>query len=251
MLESPRSPSSDRSTFVLLHGGRHGGWCWRKVGQLLNEAGHEVYAPTLTGLGDRAHLLSRDIGLSTHVRDLVNTFEFEDIRDAVMVAHSYGGMVVSGAMPEIGDRVRSVIHLDSQVPETGQSVFDLIGPERASAMRTLVDEQGEGWYVPPSDVGRYGITDPDDLAWTNSRITAQPVKTYTEPVGPTGTAWTHPGMFVECVPSRIEPEVRQRAREREEVDPDFLYRVLDAPHDAMISHPGLVSDLLLEALDIG
>ena len=92
--------------FVLVHGGRHGGWCWRPVARRLRAAGHEVFTPALTGLGDRAHLLNREVGLATHVEDLVATFEYEDIRDAVLVARSYGGMPVTGALERIGDRVR-------------------------------------------------------------------------------------------------------------------------------------------------
>src|SRR5947199_7272840 len=106
-------PSSGSAPFVLVHGGRHGGWCWRPVAALLRAAGHEVYTPTLTGLGERAHLLSPQISLDTHVRDVVAVFEFEDIRDAVLVGHSYAGMVVSGAMELIAERVRSLVLLDA------------------------------------------------------------------------------------------------------------------------------------------
>ncbi|MGW0582764.1 alpha/beta fold hydrolase, partial [Streptomyces sp. NPDC002920] len=109
----PAAPIPARSPFVLLHGGRHGGWCWKHVAAALRQEGHLVYTPTLTGLGERAHLLSPSIGLDTHVQDLVAVFEFEDIQDAVLVAHSYGGMVASGAMERIADRVRSLVLFDA------------------------------------------------------------------------------------------------------------------------------------------
>jgi pimeloyl-ACP methyl ester carboxylesterase len=242
--------SSGPAPFVLLHGGRHGGWCWRPVASLLRAAGHEVYTPTLTGLGERSHLLSPQIGLDTHIQDLVATFEFEDVRDAVLVGHSYGGMVVFGAMERIADRVRSLVLLDAHMPRDGESVFDLNGPVRAAQMVALADAGGEGWFIPPADAARYGVTDPDDAAWVNSRMTAQPLKTYRDPVGATDRAWNHPGLFVECVPSSLEPHMLERARVRSAADPRFQYRVLEAAHNAMVTAPKAVTELLFEALKI-
>ncbi|GAA4390010.1 alpha/beta fold hydrolase [Tsukamurella soli] len=236
---------------VLLHGGRHGGWCWRRVALRLRAAGHEVYTPTLTGLGDRAHLLSRDIGLDTHVQDLVATFEFEDIEDAVLVAHSYGGVVATGAMEQLAPRVRRLVYLDAQIPRTGESVFGMVGPERTAVMEAMVEKDGDGWFVPPSDARMYGVTDPDDIEWANRRITAQPVKTYRDAAGPTEQAWRHPGMFIECTPSRIEENILTRARERSATDPTFGYRILGAPHNAMVTHPDVLAALLLDPEVIG
>ena len=244
--------SSGPAPFVLVHGGRHGGWCWRSVASLLRAAGHVVYTPTLTGLGERAHLLNPQIGLDTHVRDVVAVFEFEDIRDAVLVGHSYGGMVVSGAMEMVAERVRSLVLLDAHLPRAGESVFDMIGPERAATMLDLAERDGEGWYIPPGDAARYGVTDPDDAAWLNSRMMAQPLKTYRDPVGATDRAWSHPGLFVECVPhSTLEPHVLERARGRSAADPRVRYRVLRASHDAMVTEPDAVAELLFEASEVG
>jgi pimeloyl-ACP methyl ester carboxylesterase len=236
--------------FVLVHGGRHGGWCWRPVTVRLRAAGYEVYTPTLTGMGERSHLLSPQIGLDTHIQDLVAVFEYEDIQDAVLVGHSYGGMVVSGALEQIADRVRSFVLLDGHLPREGESVFDLNGPARAAAMIALADEAGEGWYIPPADASRYGVTDPDDIAWVNSHMTAQPLRTYRDRIGATGRAWSHPGMFVECVPSSLEPHLLERTRARSTTDPRFTYRVLHTAHNAMITDPKAVTELLLEAAAI-
>lgn len=235
-------------TFVLVHGGRHGGWCWQRVATRLRRTGHHVYAPTLTGLADRSHLLRPDIGLATHIRDIVGLFEFEDIYDAVLVAHSYGGMVVSGAMEEIADRVRSLVYLDAHTPQTGQSAMDMAGAETAKRLIDLAEAEGEGWFIPVSDASYWGVTDPDDIAWMNRRITPQPLKTYQDPVGPTDRAWAHPGMFIECRgPQQAAYIPLDRARERSANDETFLYRVLAAPHDALITHPDEVTELLLEA----
>ena len=125
---------SDLPPFVLLHGGRHGGWCWARVAPLLRDAGHEVYTPTLTGLGERAHLLSPEIGLSTHIQDLVKVFEFEDIEDAILVAHSYGGVVTSGAMELIHHRVRSLVFLDALLTRGGETVLDVVPADLARAI---------------------------------------------------------------------------------------------------------------------
>ena len=247
-MEAASSPES--TPFVLLHGGRHGGWCWRRVATLLRQGGHEVYTPTLTGLGDRSHLLSPQIGLDTHIQDLVATFTYEDIRDAVLVGHSYGGMVVTGAMEVISDRVKTVVLLDALVPRDGESVFDLNGESRAAAMIALADEHGDSWYIPPADASRYGVTDPDDVAWANSRMTAQPLKTYQDRIGATDRLWRHPGMFVECVPSSLEPHLLERARERSATDPHFHYRVLQTSHNAMVTDPKAVVELLFEARDL-
>jgi pimeloyl-ACP methyl ester carboxylesterase len=244
-------PTDDPRPFVLVHGGRHGGWCWRSVARLLRAAGHEVYTPTLTGMGERAHLLNRAVGLDTHVMDVVNVFEFEDIRDAVLVGHSYGGMVVTGALERVADRVRAHVLLDGHLPRTGESVFDLIGPARAKGMLERADELGEGWYIQTTDAAYYGVTDPVAAAWVNARMTPQPLKTYQDRIGPTERAWEHPGLFVECVPSSQEPEQLARARERSAVDPTFGHIVLQTAHDAMVTDPEAVATILLGALELG
>lgn len=244
-MEAASSP--EPTTFVLLHGGRHGGWCWKRVAALLRHGGHEIHTPTLTGLGDRAHLLNRSVGLDTHIQDLVATFTYEDLHNVVLVGHSYGGMVVSGAMEDIADRVQTVVLLDAHMPHAGESVFDLNGEERAAAMVALADEHGDSWYIPPADASRYGVTDPADVAWVNSRMTAQPLKTYQDRIGTTDRVWSHPGMFIECVPSSLEPHLLARARARSTDDPRFHYRVLHTSHNAMVTDPAAVVELLFEA----
>ena len=124
---------------------------WARVSPLLRDAGHDVYTPTLTGLGERAHLLSPDIGLSTHIQDLVNVFEFEDIEDAILVAHSYGGVVASGAMELIHHRVRSLVFLDALLTRGGETVLDVIPGDLARAIPEAAAREGEGWYLPTSD----------------------------------------------------------------------------------------------------
>ncbi|MBB2946298.1 pimeloyl-ACP methyl ester carboxylesterase [Actinoplanes lutulentus] len=216
----------------------------------LRAAGHAVHTPTLTGLGERSHLLRPDIGLDVHVQDLVGVFACEDTEQAVLVAHSYGGAVACAAMECIGPRVRGLVHLDAHMPRTGESVFDLIGSERATQMVALADAHGEGWFLPPSDASAYGVSDPADIAWVNSRTTAQPLKTYRDPTGCTDRAWAAPGMYIECVRSPTWPKLLERARERSVRDDRFHYRRLDAVHDAMVTAPDALTRLLLECVDV-
>src|SRR5262249_4148817 len=115
-----------RKTFVLIHGAYHGGWCWRKVVDILEKRGHKVYAPSLTGLADRSHLLSMSLTLDTHITDISNLFKWEEIKDACLVPHSYGGWPASGALEQIGDRVTSIVWLDAFMPKDGESSTDMI-----------------------------------------------------------------------------------------------------------------------------
>jgi pimeloyl-ACP methyl ester carboxylesterase len=112
-------------TFVLVHGAWHGGWCWRRVADLLEKQGHKVFTPTLTGVGERSHLMSKDINLDTHITDIVNVFKWEDLKDVCLVVHSYGGYPGSGALEQIGDRVAAIVWLDAFKPENGERLFDV------------------------------------------------------------------------------------------------------------------------------
>jgi pimeloyl-ACP methyl ester carboxylesterase len=188
--------------------------------------------------------------LDTHVADLKGVFEYEDIHDAVLVAHSYGGVVVCGAMESIHHRVRRLVLVDAHMPASGQSVFDLIGPERAAQMRELAESEGEGWYVPVSDASFWGLSDPEDLAWVNSKITPQPLKSYQDHVGATDRARSHPCTFIECSASRLPKTELEWQRERWQNSPGLEYRLLHGSHDAMVSEPAALEELLIEAAKI-
>lgn len=138
------------STFVLIHGAMHGGWCWRPVEELLREAGHEAHAPTLTGMGDRAHLLSPDIGVDTHVQDVLATLEMEDVRDGVLVLHSYAGVLAGPVVAAAGDRVARVVAMGAFLADPGESLADVEPPDVVERYRRLVAEEGQGWRVPAS-----------------------------------------------------------------------------------------------------
>jgi pimeloyl-ACP methyl ester carboxylesterase len=163
------------ATFVLVHGGGHGGWCYQKVARLLRASGHEVHAPTLTGLGERSHLVRPGIDLDTHVADVVNLLQWEDLRDVVLVGHSYGGMVITGAADR-SERVAKVVYLDAANPKDGQSLVDVAGPviEVTRPMGAVVD--GVELVLLPGEgaAAFYGVTDPADQAWMDERLTGHP-----------------------------------------------------------------------------
>ena len=154
------------STFLLVHGAWHGGWCWKRVTPLLRAAGHEVFTPTLTGLGERKHLMSPDIGLDTHVQDVVGVLEYEDLRDVILVGHSYAGMVITGVAGRTPERIAHLVYLDAFVPEDGKSLMDYQPPEMAELFHEGTRTEGEGYKLPaviPPEV--FGVTGEADLAW--------------------------------------------------------------------------------------
>src|SRR5713101_7446751 len=140
------------TTFVLVHGGWVGGWCWRRDTPLLEAAGHRVFTPTLTGLGARAHSYTAPIDLDTHIEDVVSVLQYEDLHEVVLVGHSYGGMVITGAAERAAERLAHLCYLDAFVPEDGQALADLVGPELRARMQTALQTQSDGWRLPPFPV---------------------------------------------------------------------------------------------------
>ncbi len=162
------------STFVLVHGAWHGSWCWKRVRKALQDQGHQVFTPTLTGLADRSHLLSAAVNLDTHIEDVVNLIHWEELSDVVLCGHSYAGAVISGVADRIPDRVRSLVYLDAFVLEDGQSLHDLL-PEGQRQMQ--LKGVKEGWKVPPIP-GEFFHVNAQDLAWMNAQCTWQPLATF-------------------------------------------------------------------------
>jgi pimeloyl-ACP methyl ester carboxylesterase len=173
------------TTFVLVHGTGCGGWVWQKLTPLLRERGHEVYTPTLTGVGERAHLLDRGVDLTTHITDVASLMWYEDLSDVVLVGHSYAGMVITGVAAKIPERLKQVVYLDAYLPDEGQNEADLW----PAAMRAEILEDvaaGRGVRQPPS-LSILGITDPELEEWVMARLTPHPLATYNQPA-PEGNA---------------------------------------------------------------
>jgi pimeloyl-ACP methyl ester carboxylesterase len=234
------------ATFVLVHGGGHGGWCYQRVAPLLRAAGHDVYTPTLTGLGERAHLLRTDIDLDFHIGDIVKVLHFDDLRDVILVGHSYGGMVITGVADRATDRVGKLVFLDAATPKNGESLVGHAGPV-INAVRPYgqVVDGIELVLLPGPDAGRlYGVEDPDDLAWMADRLTGHPWQCFEQPLRLDNEAAVRaiPDFHVVCtstIPTRDRTMVeRARAAGR-------LWDI-DTGHDLMITEPQLVADALLE-----
>ena len=236
------------ATYVLVHGGGHGGWCYQRVARLLRARGHEVYTPTLTGLGERAHLLDDRVDLNRHIEDVVAVLRFEDLRDVILVGHSYGGMVITGIADRAADRVGKLVYLDAANPVNGQSLVDVSGPiiEAVRPMGAVVNEI-ELVLLPGPDAGLlYRVTDPADLAWMADRLTGHPWVCFEQRLELTNedALWAIPQYHIVCtstLPTR-DPALMQRAR-----DEGRLWDI-GTGHDLMITEPAATADALLEVL---
>src|SRR3982074_410160 len=164
------------TTFVLVHGAWHGGWCYKRVARLLRPAGDGVSTPTFTGLGERAHLMNRTIDLDTHVQDIVGVIRCEELSEVVLCGHSYGGMVIAGVAEQIAAKIRSLVYLDAFVPENGKSVFDYLPAEQSEQMRTDAAQNGEGYKTPPIPAAAFAFN-VRDAAWVDAMCVKQPLAT--------------------------------------------------------------------------
>jgi pimeloyl-ACP methyl ester carboxylesterase len=224
---------------VIVHGACGGGWEWSGVARRLRPLGHEVFTPTLTGLGERAHLLSPDIGLETHIADVVNVLELEDLRDVVLAGHSYGGMVVVGAADRVPERIARLVVVDGFLPMPGQSSQDLTEPEFFEAMVTPARERGDGWRVPAWD-------DEDELEpWYRDRLRDHPLKTLTDPIRLEGGPPSLPGTYIRCEHPERDPRSFASSRDAA-IALGWDVRSIEALHDIAMSDPALIASLLDE-----
>ena len=232
------------TTLVLVHGAWHGGWCWRFVAPLLRRAGHDVFTPSLTGLGDRAHLARPGIDLELHVQDIVALLEMEDLREVVLVGHSYGGMVVTGAADRCAARIRRVVYLDAFVPENGKCALDYVVPERAAAFRREGEQTGT---VAPPPLALWGLTRPEHIAFANPRETRHPFHTFTQPIRLANeAALAHlPRTFIYCSSPATGTFDGFAATYRS--DPSWRFFELKTGHDAMILVPEELAAILLQS----
>ena len=243
------------ATFVLVHPAWFGGWCWKKVATILRARGNEVFAPTLTGLGERAHQANREVGLGTHIEDVASVLKFEDIRDAILVGNSSGGMVITGVADRMPERIAHVVYLDAFVPEDGQSLFDIVPSERRQPMHELVQKEGDGWLVPrfaPPQWEKFvpeawHITDQSDLRWVLPRLTATPLGHFTEPVRRINTAAERlPRTYIRCT---VFPNpIFDRYAEIAQSGAGWQHRELATSHLPFITNPLELANVLMEAV---
>lgn len=229
--------------FVLVHGGGHGGWCFQPLTRVLRDNGHEVYAPTLTGLGERAHLFRAGVDLDCHVNDIVALLYYEDLRGAILVGHSYGGMVITGAADHAPDRVGHLVYLDAMAPKDGQSLVDVAGPFMAAARSDSRIIDGVEMCLFPSEdtLPFYGVIDPSALDWMRERLTPHPWKCFEQPLRLTNQA------ALQSIPqSHICTTTFMSLRNVDSLRAKWDGRVwdIDTGHDLMITEPHKVAELL-------
>ncbi len=223
------------ATYLICHGAWSAGWAWKKLRPLLRAAGHEVFTPSYTGLGERAHLAHPLVDLETHVQDMLGVIEAEDLTDIILVGHSYGGMVATGVADRVPGRLRHLVYLDAFVPADGQSLSDLVGATPSSA-------PVEGWLLPP--LPSAPDTSAEDLAWTLPRRRHQPLRCFTQKLRLARAAPGCPRSYIHCT-RKAGADSFQQFADRYRDDPAWRFHAMAASHSPNITAPEALAALLL------
>jgi len=219
------------ASYMFVAGSGCGGFIWKEVAVYLRERGHDVFTPTLTGLGERKHLASPQIDLELHLQDIIGVLEYEDLHNIILVGHSYGGMVITGVAERVPHRLAHLVYLDALVPQNGQSALDIIGPELRARIEKRVHTQGEGWRIPPPPQ-------------SSARIVPHPFKPFTLPLTVSNPAAARlPHTFIYCTKTHAEELDIVAARVRTE---GWGYYEIEADHMAMVTAPEEVARVLVE-----
>lgn len=225
------------ATIVLVHGSFSGGWIWRKVTPDLTRAGHTVLTPTMTGLGERRHLSSPDIGLDTHIQDIANVLFCEDLQEVMLVGHSWGGMVISGVAETQHERIARLVYLDAFVPMNDQSVFDI-----SSAAEARWRAKESDGFVEPHDPASYGVTDPEVVDWITARRMPMPIKGHEDRIHlPDDRAASLPRSYIWCTESAVFEPMARLARSQ-----GCEYYELPTHHMPMVTMPKETAEVLLQ-----
>ena len=241
-----KAPPVKSRQYLFVHGTGHGGWCWRGVADILTRAGHRVYTPTLTGLGERSHLRSPEIGLDTHIDDVVNVALWEDLNDFILVGHSYGGYVITGVCDRLRDRVGHAVYIDAPNPKNGAS------NSQGRTLAQLAEVMGpllDGYLLPVSDHTLVGLgispTDVKNTAWLKAKLTPHPLKTWTDPIHlVNGGSDGLPRTYVFCNTAPADSPLTRNA-EKMRQDSTWTYKELPCGHDAMVILPEQTAALLM------
>lgn len=230
--------------FVLVHGMWHGSWCWKKVTPLLRAAGHEVNTPTLTGVGERAHLRYADIDMNTHIQDVVNVLDYEDLREVVLVGHSLAGFMAPAVAERAPERLAHVIDLDGPLPVDGKAFKDLL-PDYWEDFRRRGREAGDEGWAPPVLEWTFGVTGAD-LQWLQAKLTPHPLRTWETPLHFTNpAARAIPRTFIACTEGPLSAEELALEIEKHAAL-GWGYRAIPTGHDAMITAPDALTKTLLD-----
>ncbi len=233
--------ATSSATFVLVHGAWHGGWCWSRTRRILEASGARVSTPTLTGVGERSHLISREVDLDTHVEDIVNHLDREDLTDVVLVGHSYGGFPATLAATRASGRLRQLVLLDAFFPHEGDTILIHAGTEIANDYNAKAAADID-WNIPPLPAEVFGLKG-DDAAWVDKHLTAHPIATYTQPAR-YGTGSLPKRTYVQCTESTVGG-VLATSLAHVRADKDFGVIDIAAGHDVMVDRPQLLADTLI------
>jgi pimeloyl-ACP methyl ester carboxylesterase len=236
---------SARKTFVFVSGAFCGGWIWRRVTDRLEQGGHKVFAPSLTGLGDRSHLLGKDVNLDTHIADVVNLVKWESLENVCLVAWSYAGFVGAGALENIGSQVSSIVWLDAFLPTDGQKVADYVaGSPFAKIIQTALDK-GEAGFGPPKQFGVAAVAERDQ-AFAQSKVTAHPVGTYTQPIKLSGALEKVAKKTYVRLPKFPQPGFDKAFADCKANKSWTTFELPDIGHMSMLDAPDRTSELILQ-----
>ena len=240
-LSSARSQTAAK-TFVLVHGAWHGGWCWRRVADRLERKGHKVFTPTLTGLGERSHLLSKDVNLGTHVADVVNLVSWEGLKDIVLVGHSYAGFVITQVAEQIGPSIASIVFLDAFYPKLGESLTSLASP---GTKKALEDAAAKGdTVIKPIPAAAFNVNE-KDRAWVDSLCTPHPLGTFVDKVAAIGGRETIARRSYIRAAAYDSPSF-DAALASVRAAPGWRTYEVPSGHDVMVDMPDRLVEILLE-----
>lgn len=226
--------------FVLVHGAWHGAWCWRRLLPRLWQAGHRAFALDLTGLGARHHLFQPTIGLDDHIADVLATLAAEELDAAILVGHSYAGMVITGVADRVPERLAALVYLDAVVPRSGESWSSTHAPDTQALRRAAIAETGG---IAPADPTAYGLVG-EDRDWVLRRQCPQPGGCYDAVLAFDEARWRRlPRHFIDCTAPALPTIATSRARVRAE--PGWTLAAIATGHDAMISAPDALAQVLL------
>jgi len=232
------------ATIVLVHGSWHGGWCWKRVRARLQQAGHAVFTPTLTGLCESVHLASPSNDLQTHIDDVVNLLRWEELEDVILCGHSYAGLVITGVAEAVPERIRSLVYLDAFLAEDGQSLHDALPPDIAELQRTLAREHGDGWQVPPIPAALFHVNEAD-RDWVDRQCTSQSIACFQQPLRFSEKATSIADIrYIVATgwPDSPFGHFAEIARGR-----GWRVQSIESGHDVMLDHPAELTELLVAA----
>jgi len=226
------------ATFVLVHGAWHGGWCWKKVSGALSATGDSVYTPTLTGLGERAHLASRETNLETHISDVLGVLEMEDLTDVILVGHSYGGIVITAVANRAAEKIARLVYLDAIVARDGQGLYNCVSPKT----KAFFEEQAAGgWLIPVAAASAQflGLKREEDMRWVLPKLKPHPIRTFRDAVRLSSKSHSSPRTYINCIGDKPSGQPRSA-----QADGIADYHELQVAHDAMVAAPQEVAELL-------